>query len=163
MPIVAAPLVGLAPIIDSQTKLLLLGSFPGAASLLAQQYYAHPRNQFWPLLSALLEENLTALPYQERLPRLLAHGIGVWDVLGACQREGSLDSAIKHPQANDFALLHARCPQLAKLGFNGKEAGKFATSFAEAGFQTHILPSSSPANAMLTFEQKLAHWRCLLD
>jgi len=162
MTINTAPLVGLAPILDQRTQLLILGSFPGAASLSAQQYYAHPRNQFWPLLSALLGENLSALPYQERLPRLLAHGVGVWDVLGACQREGSLDSAIRQAQANDFTLLQARCPKLKKVGFNGKEAGKFAVSFAQAGYQTHILPSSSPAHAMLSFDQKLALWQCLL-
>ncbi len=153
------PLVGLAPVLDSQTQLVILGSFPGAASLAAQQYYAHPRNQFWPLLASLTGENLSAMPYLERLPRLLAHRIGVWDVLGACQREGSLDSAIKQAQANDFSLLRTRCPQLAKVAFNGKAAGKFAADFAQAGFQTFVLPSSSPAHAMLSFAEKLKLWR----
>ncbi|MCK2125050.1 DNA-deoxyinosine glycosylase, partial [Pseudomonas sp. PNPG3] len=75
--------------------ILVLGSFPGAASLAAGQYYAHPRNQFWRLISAVVGEDLATLPYAERLPRLLAHGVGLWDVLGECEREGSLDSNIR--------------------------------------------------------------------
>ena len=82
-------LTGLAPVIDTGIRILVLGSFPGAASLAAQQYYAHPRNQFWRLMSALVGEELASLPYAERLPRLLAHGVGLWDVLAACEREGS--------------------------------------------------------------------------
>ncbi len=156
------PLIGLAPVVDQHTRLVILGSFPGAQSLAAQQYYAHPRNQFWPLLSSLTGENLSSLPYAERLPRLLAHRIGIWDVLGACQREGSLDSAIKQAQANDFSLLRARCPELEKVAFNGKAAGKFAAEFAQAGFQTFVLPSSSPANAMLSFAEKLQQWQQIL-
>ncbi|MEN9868167.1 MAG: 2-hydroxyacid dehydrogenase [Pseudomonadota bacterium] len=164
-PPAAAPLnlhSGLAPVIDSATEILILGSFPGAASLAAQQYYAHPRNQFWPLLSVLLGEDLCALPYLERLPRLLAHRIGVWDVLGACAREGSLDSAIRQAQANDFSMLRQHCPALRKIGFNGKTSGKFAPQFAASGFVTLQLPSSSPAYAQRTFEQKLQQWRALL-
>src|SRR5689334_13494704 len=99
-------LTGLAPVLDAGTRILVLGSFPGAASLAAAQYYAHPRNQFWPLVSHLAGEDLAALPYAARLPRLLAHGFGLWDVLGACEREGSLDSAIRKPAANDFERLH---------------------------------------------------------
>ena len=157
-----SPLTGLAPVIDTTTRILVLGSFPGAASLAAQQYYAHPRNQLWRLLSALTAQDLAGLRYEERLPRLLAHGIGLWDVLGACKRIGSLDSSIRDAAANDFALLHQRCPALARVGFNGKTSGKFAPQFAAAGFETLVLPSSSPAHATLTFEQKLAAWRKLL-
>ncbi|MDB5909538.1 MAG: hypothetical protein JWP34_3652, partial [Massilia sp.] len=80
-----AGLTGLAPVIAANTRILILGSFPGAASLSAQQYYAHPRNQLWPILSALAGEDLVGQPYDERLSRLLAHRIGLWDVLGACE------------------------------------------------------------------------------
>ncbi|QCP11916.1 DNA-deoxyinosine glycosylase [Pseudoduganella umbonata] len=155
-------LTGLAPVIDSRTRILILGSFPGAASLAAQQYYAHPRNGFWRLVSALVNEDLFSLPYSERLPRLLAHGIGLWDVLGACEREGSLDSAIRRPAANDFQRLHHLCPQLETVGFNGQASGKFAPQFAAAGYRTVVLPSSSPANAGMTFEQKLRVWSALI-
>jgi hypoxanthine-DNA glycosylase len=154
-------LAGLAPVIDPQIRILVLGSFPGAASLAAGQYYAHPRNALWRILSALTGDELAALPYAERLPRLLSHGIGLWDVLGACERRGSLDAAIRNPAANDFGRLRALCPQLQTVGFNGQASGKFAPLFAQAGYRTVVLPSTSPAHASLTFEQKLAVWRSL--
>jgi hypoxanthine-DNA glycosylase len=156
-------LTGLAPVIARDTRILILGSFPGEASLRAQQYYAHPRNQFWKLVGALVDEDLYSLPYDERLPRLLAHRIGLWDVLAACEREGSLDSAIRKPAANDFDRLRHLCPQLEKVGFNGQASGKFAPQCAEAGYRTVVLPSSSPAHMAMTFEQKLAVWRRLVD
>jgi hypoxanthine-DNA glycosylase len=154
-------LAGLAPVIAANTRILILGSFPGAASLAAQQYYAHPRNQLWPILSALTGEDLAALPYDDRLPRLLAHGFGLWDVLGACERRGSLDSAIRNPAANDFARLREVCPALQTVGFNGQTSGKFAPEFARAGYRTVVLPSTSPAHASMTFDQKLASWHLL--
>lgn len=159
----SALLTGLAPVIDTSTRVLILGSFPGAASLAAGQYYAHPRNALWPILSALTGDNLVALPYAERLNRLLSHRIGLWDVLGACQREGSLDGAIRQPAANDFARLRERCPQLATVGFNGQTSGKFAPQFAQAGYRTVVLPSTSPAHASLSLDQKLVCWRRLTD
>lgn len=158
----APSLRGLAPVIDAGITTLILGSFPGAASLAAGQYYAHPRNQLWPILSALTGEPLAALPYAERLPRLLAHRIGLWDVLEACEREGSLDASIRNPAANDFLRLRERCPKLLTVGFNGQASGKFAPQFAEAGYRTLVLPSTSPAHASATFEGKLAKWRELL-
>lgn len=156
-------LTGLAPVIAADTRILILGSFPGEASLRAQQYYAHPRNQFWKLVGALIDEDLYSLPYDERLPRLLAHRFGLWDVLAACEREGSLDSAIRKPAANDFERLRHLCPQLETVGFNGQASGKFAPQFADAGYRTVVLPSSSPAHMAMTFEQKLAVWRRLVE
>jgi len=156
-------LTGLAPVIASDTRILILGSFPGAASLAAQQYYAHPRNQFWKLVGALVGEDLYSLPYAERLPRLLAHRFGLWDVLAACEREGSLDSAIRKPAANDFERLRKLCPALQTVGFNGQTSGKFAPQFAGQGYRTVVLPSSSPAHMALNFEQKFALWHALLD
>lgn len=153
---------GLAPVIAPDTRVLVLGSFPGAASLAAGQYYAHPRNQFWKLVGALVGEDLYALPYGERLPRLLAHRFGLWDVLAACERKGSLDAAIRRAAANDFEHLHVLCPRLETVGFNGQMSGQFAPRFAERGYRTVVLPSSSPAHAALTFEQKLEHWRGLV-
>ena len=157
-----AILTGLAPVIDVSTRILVLGSFPGAASLAASQYYAHPRNQLWPILSALTDEPLAALPYDERLPRLLAHGFGLWDVLGACARAGSLDSAIRKPTTNDFVRLRELCPQLETVGFNGQRSGKFAPQFAAAGYRTLVLPSTSPAHAAMSFTLKMAFWRQLI-
>jgi hypoxanthine-DNA glycosylase len=160
---VAIPLTGLAPVIAANTRILVLGSFPGAASLAAQQYYAHPRNALWPILSALTGEPLAELAYADRLPRLLVHGFGLWDVLGACEREGSLDSAIRKPAANDFARLRELCPLLETVGFNGQASGKFAPQFAAAGYRTLVLPSTSPAHAAIPFESKLASWRQLIS
>ncbi|MFS2135482.1 DNA-deoxyinosine glycosylase [Duganella sp. Dugasp56] len=119
-------------------------------------------NLLWPILSALTGEPLAQLPYDERLPRLLAHGFGLWDVLGACEREGSLDSAIRQPAANDFARLRELCPLLETVGFNGQTSGKFAPQFDAAGYRTVVLPSTSPAHAAMSFEQKLTSWRRLL-
>lgn len=154
---------GFPPVLDRDTHTLILGSFPGEASLAAQQYYAHPRNQFWRLLSAILGEDLVALPYGHRLQRLQRHGVGLWDVIDVCQREGSLDSAIRRAQANDFSVLKHQCPDLKRVCFNGKTSGRFEAQFAAAGFVTFVLPSSSPANAQFSFEEKLALWKRILQ
>jgi hypoxanthine-DNA glycosylase len=156
-------LIGLAPVIAADTRILILGSFPGAQSLAAQQYYAHPRNAFWKLVGALVGEDLYGLSYDQRLPRLLAHRFGLWDVLAACEREGSLDSAIRKPAANDFDRLRHLCPQLETVGFNGQASGKFAPQFEQAGYRTVVLPSSSPAHMAMSFEEKLAVWRRLVE
>jgi hypoxanthine-DNA glycosylase len=161
-PTQSALLSGFPAVLDSNIRILILGSFPGEASLAAQQYYAHPRNQFWRLLSAVLEEDLVRLPYEKRLARLLAHRIGLWDVIALCEREGSLDTAIRRAQANDFVILKHQCPELKRVCFNGKTSGKFERQFADAGFQTLVLPSSSPANAQWSFDKKLAQWKNII-
>jgi hypoxanthine-DNA glycosylase len=159
----AAPLLtGLAPVIAADTRILILGSFPGAASLAAQQYYAHPRNQFWSLLSALTSEDMLALPYAARLDLLRKHHFGLWDVLGECEREGSLDAAIRKPAANDFQRLRHLCPELTVVGFNGQASGKFAPRFAAQRYRTVVLPSSSPAHAAMSFNKKLQYWQQLM-
>lgn len=156
-----APLTGLAPVLDPAIHTLILGSFPGAASLQARRYYAHPRNQFWTLLGAVLNESLADLPYEARLEIMLSHHIGLWDALEGCERKGSLDAAIRRPQPNDHLLLKDLCPQLRRVCFNGKAAGRYAPLYAEAGFETLVLPSSSPANAQLSFSAKLALWHAI--
>ena len=154
---------GFPPVIDAGVRVLILGSFPSAASLAAAQYYAHPQNQFWRILGAILDdprdEPLAELPYAERLPRVLRHGVGIWDVLGACDRAGSLDSAIRNAHANDFAALRGLAPRLAHVLFNGQAAGRFERDFAQAGFATAVLPSTSPAHAARSYAEKLRLWR----
>ena len=150
---------GLAPVADSGTRLLLLGSFPGVASLQAGQYYAHPRNQFWPILSALWDEDLVARPYAARLDALRAHGLGLWDVHARCRREGSLDSAIRDAEPNDLAGLVARLPALAAIAHNGGESARAMRVTGALGVPVRRLPSTSPANASWSFERKLAAWR----
>jgi hypoxanthine-DNA glycosylase len=154
---------GFAPIVDARTETLILGSFPSEASLAAGQYYAHPRNQFWRLLGELLGEPLAELDYGERAERVLAHRVGIWDVLDACRRPGSLDADIRDARANDFAVLHRMAPRLKRVLFNGGTAGRFARRFAAAGFATAVLPSSSPAHAGRSYAQKLALWRAALQ
>ncbi|RXV71508.1 DNA-deoxyinosine glycosylase [Burkholderia stabilis] len=157
-------LQGFGPVVGPNTHTMILGSFPGEASLDAAQYYAHPRNQFWRLLGTVLGElQLYELAYEARLERVLVHGIGIWDVLAACHREGSLDSAIRNAEPNDFDSLREHAPLLKRVCFNGKTAGRFADVIGRAGYETLVLPSSSPANAMLSFEQKLVQWREILS
>ncbi len=152
-------LQGFAPVISRHAHRLILGSFPSEVSLAAGQYYAHPRNQFWRLLGDLTGEPLAARPYSERLKRVLVHRIGIWDVLHACERQGSGDAAIRNYQANTFARLRRLAPSLASVAFNGQTAGRFAPTFAAGGFQVAVLPSSSPAHAGRTYEQKLTIWK----
>lgn len=152
-------LQGLAPVIAPNTRLVVLGSFPSVASLQAQQYYAHPRNHFWPILSALWGLDLRALPYPERLEQVRRHGLGIWDVYAACKREGSLDSAIEEPQLNDLASLRERAPQLAAVAHNGGESARAMRHTRALGVPVLRLPSTSPANASWSFERKLAAWR----
>jgi hypoxanthine-DNA glycosylase len=159
----AGRLRGFAPIIDTRTETLFLGSFPSEASLAAGQYYAHPRNQFWRLLGALLGEPLAELAYDARCARVLSHRVGIWDVLDACRRSGSLDTRIRDGRPNDFAALRRRAPRLRRVLFNGGTAGRFVRQFAAAGFATAVLPSSSPAHAARSFEQKLALWRAAFE
>lgn len=156
-------LTAFEPVVAPDTRVMIFGSFPGVASLGATQYYAHPRNHFWRLLEAVLDlPGLAAQPYAQRLDSLLARQVGLWDALAACEREGSLDAAIRQARPNDFARLHQLAPALDKVCFNGKAAGRFAPVLEAAGYRTLVLPSSSPANAMLSFQQKLSAWRSLL-
>lgn len=154
----APALRGLPPVIDAGIETLILGSFPSPASLGARQYYAHPRNHFWPILGLALGEPLVELPYRERLERVLAHGIGIWDVLGACDREGSLDAAIRNRVPNDFARLRRRAPALRLVLFNGTTAGRHAPDLAAAGYATVVLPSTSPAHASIDPAVRRGRW-----
>ena len=155
----APSLRGFPPVINREVECLILGSFPSEASLAASQYYAHPRNQFWRLLSDLLGEPLTELAYRRRLQRVLAHRLGIWDVLDSCDREGSGDASIRNRKPNQFLRLHRLAPKLTTVAFNGQTAGRYAGDFAAAGFRTTVLPSSSPAHAGRSYEQKLAAWQ----
>ena len=144
------------------TRLLLLGSLPGAMSLAAGRYYANPRNQFWRLVGAVIERDLDILPYEERLDVLLDSGIGLWDTVASATREGSLDQAIKLHSASDLAGLAADLPFLRAIGFNG---GKSAAIGREAlagrsDLALVDLPSSSPAYT-LPFGEKRERWLIL--
>jgi len=149
---------GLPPVIDRNTRVLVLGSFPGEASLAARQYYAHPRNHFWPLLGAVLDEPLAELAYRARLARIASHGVGLWDTIVACERRGSLDGAIRNAERGDIARVRRAAPSLALVGFNGKTAAGAEPVWRAAGYRTLVLPSTSPAYTR-PFAEKLAAWR----
>ena len=157
----AARLHGLAPVADTRTQLVILGSFPGVASLQVQQYYAHPQNKLWPILAALWPEHPQPdrRDYTARCEWLLQRGLGLWDVYDSCQRSGSLDSAIRQPQVNDFAALQLRCPLLHAVAHNGGESYKHAGVLQGLGWQVYKLPSTSPANASVPMAHKLQVWR----
>ena len=162
---VGTRLTGLPPVISPSTRLLVLGSFPGAASLAAGQYYANPRNHFWPIFQAIFassQRQMVSDSYEIRTEWLLAHGVGLWDVYASCERQGSLDSAIRAPVVNDFASLAVRCPQLSVIAHNGGESFRYARHTAMLGVPVERLPSTSPANASWSFERKLAAWRDVL-
>ena len=164
MPATCAPrLVGLPPVVGAGTRVLVLGSFPGAASLRAQQYYGHPQNHFWKILQALWPAHPQPADYAGRCAWLLARGLGLWDVYAACEREGSLDASIRNAQVNDFAGLHARAPRLAAIAHNGGESYSHAAavraSLGVSGIPALRLPSTSPANASWSFDKKLNAWR----
>ncbi|MDC7701479.1 DNA-deoxyinosine glycosylase [Vogesella indigofera] len=148
------------PVVDADTRLLILGSLPGDASLAAAQYYAHPRNQFWRLLSAIGAVELSALAYPQRLAALQALGVGLWDVVASAQRRGSLDSDIREVAFNPLSELLATLPALQAVAFNGKTAAKAAPTLAASGLDILLLPSSSPA-LTTPFERKLAEWQVL--
>jgi len=149
---------GLPPIIDARARVLILGSFPSEASLAAQQYYAHRQNQFWKIIGAIVDQPLAAMDYAARVNAVQQAGIAIWDVYAACERQGSLDSAIRHGKPNDFSALVRRHP-IRRVCFNGQTPGKFAASLTGLGIETCILPSTSPANAGWSFDRKLAVWR----
>jgi len=146
---------------DAHVEVLILGSFPSPASLAKRQYYGHPQNHFWKLMGALLGEPLYDMEYALRLPVLLKHRVGVWDVYARCERPGALDSAIRNAVHNQFQRVLADAPDLRRVCFNGKTAGRFAPMFAEWGYDTLVLPSSSPAYT-LKLEEKLKAWRGVL-
>ena len=150
---------GFAPVIDAQVRVLVLGSFPSSASLAARQYYGHPRNQFWRILGEILAEPLQGLEYTERLQRVLAHRVGIWDVYADCRRSGSLDSQIHAPRPNDLGLLAQLAPRLRAVACNGRAAGRARRRLIELGYACDVLPSTSPAHAARRFEDKLAVWQ----
>lgn len=162
MAVMTPPLLyGFAPVVDERARLLILGSFPSAQSLVAQQYYANPRNAFWPITGELFGFDPDA-PYESRLAALRSHGVALWDVLRSCRRAGSADAAIdpKSLVANDFAGLFANYPGITRVYFNGAKAAQMYRGLAQPDERLEFqrLPSSSPAHATRP-GVKLAAWR----
>ena len=139
--------------------MLILGSFPSTASLAAQQYYAHPQNQFWRILGAVLERPLPEMDYLARLEAVQGAGIAIWDVFASCERAGSLDTAIRDAVPNDLGSLKESALALRRVCFNGRMAARRIREVEALGFVARVLPSTSPAHAGMRFEEKLLRWR----
>ena len=155
------------PVAGERPGVLILGSLPGEESLRRQQYYAHPRNAFWPIMGELFGFD-PALPYPERLARLTAAGVALWDTIGAGRREGSLDGNIRDAEPNPVAALLEEFPSIGLVCCNGGksfEQLKAGASelFARPGLRIERLPSTSPAAAMFRYEEKRDAWRIVAE
>lgn len=149
-----------APVYKEDARLLILGTMPSVESLKQSFYYAHPRNAFWPIMADVLGEDLPQSVEQKK-SLLIRHRIALWDVARSCEREGSLDSAIRDAHPNDFAALFARCPKIEKILFNGATAQKMYMKLVgrlPEGCAWAQMPSTSPAYTM-KYETKRALWR----
>ena len=160
----ATPLLhGFAPVIDDTARLLILGSFPSVLSLETGQYYANPRNAFWPMTAELFGFEAAA-PYETRLAALQSAGVALWDVLHACRRVGSADAKIdpKSVVANDFRQLFTRHRSITRVCFNGSPASRLYERLVDvdAAVDYLLLPSSSSARAMPA-GRKLQAWRVI--
>jgi hypoxanthine-DNA glycosylase len=151
------------PVVDANTRVLVLGSLPGEVSLAQSQYYAHKQNRFWSLIGDISGENFRSLDYPTRLQTLLRHRVGLWDVVAEAQREGSLDSRIRNHASNDLIALVESLPNLAAVAFNGGTAARLgmrALQRATGKVEFISLPSSSPAYTM-AYAEKLKAWEVL--
>ena len=140
-----------APVVDARTRLLICGSLPGDRSLAAGRYYAHPQNQFWKLLSPVVDRDLSALDYDARLTALIEARIGLWDVVASATRNGSSDAAIRDHQANDLATLAPTLAELRAIAFNGATAFKIGMHMMHEKADQYTLitlPSSSPLHTV---------------
>ena len=158
-----------APVIGTDPRIVILGSMPGVASLEAAQYYAHPRNAFWPIMGALFGFD-HEVDYDARIDEIRKLPIILWDSLQSCHRPGSLDSSIDvdSARANDFPVLLRRFPEIRAIFFNGATSEKYFRRLVLpklpgiGDIELSRLPSTSPAHAGMRFEQKLAAWRRIL-
>lgn len=151
------------PVVDDNTRLLVLGSLPGELSLARNEYYGNKQNRFWMLMSEVVGFDLVGLDYAARLQALLANGVGLWDVVAEAHREGSLDSQIRDHAGNDLLGLIGGLPNLAAIAFNGGTAARLglkALGEHASRYDIVLLPSSSPAYT-LAYTEKLTVWRNL--
>lgn len=152
------------PIVDSKTKILILGSIPGVKSLEKVEYYGNKQNQFWKILFSIFKQESVPECYKNKVNFLLQNRIGLWDVVQNCERKGSLDIAIKNQEINDFNSFFNEYPQITTLVFNGKTAYQFFyKKYGQIkGITYSVMPSTSPANT-IPFEKKLNEWSLILS
>ena len=153
-----------APVVAPDTRVLILGSLPGEASLAAARYYSHPQNQFWRFIGEVIGRDIASLEYDARLAALLSAQIGLWDTVASARREGSLDGALREVQQADLPALVATLPALRAIGFNGATAAKIGRkALGKTTLALIDLPSSSPAHATKSFAQKAERWKSLRE
>ena len=152
---------GFPPISTKNATLLILGSMPSERSLQKKQYYAHPQNAFWKIMDQILGETRN---YQEKTRCFRKRGLALWDVISACRRKGSLDTAIKNPKYNDLRQFLKKHPKIKHVLLNGGMAEKSYLAYAKGKIDLPYtrLPSTSPANTM-KFERKLSAWKKALE
>lgn len=151
-----------APAINENSKILILGSMPGIKSLEEAQYYAHPQNRFWKVMSILCNKDLVNLSYEERIQTLLDNNFALWDVIKTCSRKGSLDSAIENEKPNNIKSLLKKYPNIKTIYLNGNKAySAFKKHFPELLPLCIKMPSTSPANARFRMEALLKEWNLL--
>lgn len=154
-------MAGLLPESSSDPRILILGSYPGIISLERQEYYGNPKNRFWAVMEILFAIP-ASLPYRERTMLLTHRGIALWDVLAGCERAGSADSRIRNPVPNHIAGFVRDHPAIRLVALNGSAAGRLYRNYAMVpGLPFVVLPSTSPANAALSFDDKLRAWGIL--
>ena len=147
------------PVVAPDTRVLILGSLPGEASLAAGRYYAHPQNQFWRLIGGAIGRDLQALDYDARLAALREAGLGLWDTIASALRQGSLDGALREVESAALSDLIATLPELRAVGFNGATSARLGRRTLGATRLALIdLPSSSPAYAAMPFSAKAQIW-----
>ena len=155
-------LPGLPPVLGDTPRILILGSFPGAASLRHAEYYGNPQNHFWKIIKALFSIDCH-LPYPDRTARLCRHHIALWDVIGSCIREGSADEQIKDPVFNPVAAFLTAHPSVQLVALNGTAARRFYQQLCiPSPVPSVTLPSTSPANTRFTFAEKVREWEIIL-
>lgn len=157
------------PVVDVNSRVLVLGSMPGEASLRAGQYYAHPRNALWRIIAEVVGFD-PDVEYAQRIEAVRDAGIGLWDVLHRCERIGSMDSAIARDsmEMNDFRRLFGRYPLITRVFFNGAKAEQLFVrhmrpALDDLAIEYRRLPSTSPANASIPFAAKVAAWRAVVE
>ncbi|MFA6102600.1 MAG: DNA-deoxyinosine glycosylase [Victivallaceae bacterium] len=160
----AVKIYSFPPFADKSADKLILGSIPGEESLRQQQYYAHPRNMFWKIMGAIFDFD-PAIPYEARIAMLLENRIALWDTVHNCHRPGSMDSDIRREAPNDFETFFKTYPCITKIFFNGQTAHrlfmKHARTMKLPELEFHVMPSTSPANAAVSFAAKVEAWRRL--
>jgi len=150
-----------SPILDHNTSILFLGSFPSIASFEQAFYYAHPRNAFWPILEEIFDVHLESNEVKKAF--CLEKGIGLWDVIGSCERSNSSDTNLKNCVPNDFEKLLCDYPNIHVLAFTGKKSyDLFMKYYKDLKIEKVLLPSTSPAHAAMKREEKKAIYESIL-